>query len=134
MRMPKLNRHVVGAGTLLAVLVGLGLIGDTRFARDRESLDDVADASALLAAVQKAPPETYGSVSSIQPRQSVFSLPSTEKWTANDWQAAADAVEKLYSGKNKQAAATTLPTKLVWQPPQEIAGKNGQEKESAPSR
>lgn len=132
MTMPRLNRHVAGPAALLALIVGLGLIGGTRSSRIAESLNDTVDASSLLSAVQNAPRELYGYAAPTQPASPA--KPDSTYWSADEWSVAASAVEKLRSAKNGQGAAMTSGSKIVWQPPEEISSKGRNERETQPRK
>ncbi|KAF2989733.1 hypothetical protein OGR47_05055 [Methylocystis sp. MJC1] len=132
MTMPRINRHAAGFTALLALIAGLGLIGGTRFARMSESLDEGADASSLLSAVQRAPQETYGFAAPIQP--AAPAKPDATNWAADEWRAAVSAVEKLRSTRNGQGMTPASASKIVWQPPEEISGKSRNEQESQPRK
>ncbi|WP_330084309.1 hypothetical protein [Methylocystis iwaonis] len=128
MTMPRLNRHVAGPAALLALIVGLGLVGGTRSNRMTESLNDTIDASSLLSAVQNAPRELYNYAAPTQPASSA--KPDSTYWSADEWRIAASAVEKLRSAKNGQGAATASNANIVWQPPEEISSKSRNERET----
>lgn len=132
MTMPRLNRHVAGPVALLALIVGLGMIGGTRSTRVAESLNDTIDTSSLLSAVQNAPREIYGYAAPTQPASPA--KPDASNWSADEWRIAASAVEKLRSARNGQGAAMMSGSKIVWQPPEEISGKSRNERETQPRK
>ncbi len=150
MKLPELNRHVVGLAAVAVAIAGLGYAAsvmnmnyDRPVARlesiqpRTEQLDANGGDSTFFSMLRQVPPNLYGRASEergqqskAQERAAVSPKGNTENaaseakdWTAQDWSVAAEAVEKLHSARAQTRNNAT--TGIVWAPPEEIANKSG---------
>ena len=140
MKLPELNRHMIGLSAIAVAIAGLGyaasvmnMNGNRPVAR-LESLQPQANEvsanttwnSNFLSMLREIPPNTYGRAPDAREQAGKpDESPSAEakNWTSQDWSVAAEAVEKLHSARaqtqNRSMAG------IVWAPPEEIAQKTG---------
>ncbi|WP_363346015.1 hypothetical protein [Methylocystis echinoides] len=136
-KLPELNRHMVGVSAIALALLGLGYLanmaGDNRRVAsllDRGASMPVNETSPsetnFLSMLKNIPPNAFGSAAS--GGNSDKSVSSSGDWTPDEWRVAADAVARARSGAkgqpaNKQAAHASA-SGIVWRPPEEIASRN----------
>ncbi|MGJ0508983.1 MAG: hypothetical protein ACR652_18025 [Methylocystis sp.] len=151
MKLPELNRHIVGVSALALAILGLGYaanvmsvnynrpVAQLESSQVRVSEADNGMPSNFLNMLSRIPPNVYGRASSgdeqaAKPQERAAVSPQggsessffseAKKWTEQDWRAAADAVANLKSSRGQQAQNYDM-SGIVWAPPEEIASKNG---------
>jgi hypothetical protein len=149
MKLPELNRHIVGLSAVAVAIAGLGYAASVmnlnynRPVARLESIQPRAEQaganggeSTFLSMLRQIPPNLYGRATeedsqqpkpqeraAVSPKGKTENAASEAKnWTAQDWNVAAEAVEKLHSAR-AQTQNNTM-TGVVWAPPEEIANKS----------
>ncbi len=145
MKLPQVNRHLVGATALALSILGLGIVGNSVFKRPMESLAQIDNPSSnpptvaqnlesvsenLLSQFKRIPPNAYGYAPPLTQSQSAAAdndargseASEAKDWTKEEWRLASAAVAAYRKG-GKRALNATSSSDIVWQPPEEIANQ-----------
>jgi hypothetical protein len=141
MKLPQINRHMVGVSALALTILALGAFANMSFKRPAESLAQMtspqieqsasvkeSDLTALLSQLKEIPKNAFGYA---QPgRQSENTLADNNQsaasearnWNEEEWRLASAAVAAYRKGGEKALSAAAS-SNMVWQPPEEIANQ-----------
>ncbi len=141
MTLPEINRHWIGIPALALAIAALGFVGNKDFNRRTHNLPQISSAEInqpasatngssmerWLSQLRRIPQNAFGSAQSQnpsenQPRSSIGS--EARNWTEEEWRLASAAVAAYRRG-GKAALNSAASSDTVWQPPEEIANKNG---------
>lgn len=144
-KLPQLNRHIVGLSAIALTLAAMGYAANVMSTNSRssvalqESVQPRATAeldSNFLSMLTRIPKNAFGRAgeseraanpgeSAVAPKSGEASDPaaSARNWSPQDWRVAAEAVEKLRS--TRAGLQSRSMSGLVWAPPEEIAHKSG---------
>jgi hypothetical protein len=128
-KLPELNRHIVGPAAIALVIAGLGYATSVKRPSSSPQMAELADLQPAtgwnpMAMLKEIPPNAFGRAPAAEQEtqdNDGNAVSSTAKnWTAQDWRVAAEAVEKLRSSR---AQSGVNMAGIVWAPPEEIAQK-----------
>lgn len=138
MKLPQINRHLVGVSALALTIMGLGVFANTSFNRPAESLAQLttqrvaqpatateSDLTALLSQLKEIPKNAFGYAQpGKQAENALADNPSAaseaRNWNEEEWRLASAAVAAYRRGGEK-ALSSLSSSDMVWQPPEEIA-------------
>jgi hypothetical protein len=132
LKLPELNRHMVGLSAIALAIAGVGyaarVMPVNSSAPAARQLADLLPAEGWnpAAMLREIPPNAFGRAPAaeqgMKPQETEANAVSSESknWTAQDWRVAAVAVEKLRSSRPQ---ARNNMSGVVWAPPEEIAQK-----------
>lgn len=137
-KLPELNRHMIGLSAIAVAIAGLGyaaslmnMNGARPVARLESIQPRARDVSAntawnsnFLSMLREIPPNAFGRAPDANEKAETSgqTTPDAKNWTPQDWRVAAEAVEKLHSAR-AQVQNQSM-TGIVWAPPEEIAQKS----------
>lgn len=133
MNFPRINRHWIGVSAVALAIAALGF-GANVTKRPAASLSEIsspapAQTPDFLSLIKRIPPNAFGSAQPGSEDTKSMAGTSAEQgeaqakdWTQEEWRLATAAVAASRKG-GKQALSSEASSKIIWQPPQEIADK-----------
>ncbi len=139
-RLPQISRHWVGVSALALALIGLGIMANVAFNRPTESLSQIGGdqinqpgsavspgfiSEHFISQLRRIPQNAFGSAQpdaqSLNASEDNRSRASEARnWTEEEWRLASAAVMAYRKG-GREALSPTASSRMVWQPPEEIA-------------